>query len=59
MVGWNGRSGNAVAEVHVFMQEFDTQLNRALLLENYADATDVRQRRQTIDEAIEKIKVNI
>ncbi|EIE19000.1 hypothetical protein COCSUDRAFT_54839 [Coccomyxa subellipsoidea C-169] len=41
----------------IFQQEFDTQLQRALNYEDYDQANDIRQRRQTVDEAIEKLQV--
>lgn len=40
----------------IFQQEFDKQLQRALNYEDYDQASDVRHRRQTIDEALEKLQ---
>ncbi len=40
------------------MQEFDCQLQRALNYEDYSEAQNIRQRRQTIDEALGKLRVS-
>ena len=38
-------------------QDYDNQLQRALNYEDYSLANDIRQRRQSVDEAMDKLKV--
>ena len=40
-------------------QEFDCQLQRALNYEDYPEAQTIRQRRQTVDEALAKLQVSL
>ena len=40
-------------------QDYDTQLQRALNYEDYDMANDIRQRRQSIDEAMDKLRVRL
>ena len=39
------------------MQDYDTQLQRALNYEDYDLANEIRQRRQSVDEAMDRLKV--
>ena len=41
------------------MQDYDTQLQRALNYEDYDMANDIRQRRQSVDEAMDKLRVRL
>ena len=40
------------------IQEFDTQLQRSLNYEDYTAAQTIRQKRQTVDEALNKLLVS-
>ena len=40
-------------------QDYDTQLQRALNYEDYDMANDIRQRRQSVDEAMDKLRVRL
>ena len=41
------------------LQDYDTQLQRALNYEDYDLANDIRQRRQSVDEAMDKLRVRL
>ena len=41
------------------VQDYDTQLQRALNYEDYDMANDIRQRRQSVDEAMDKLRVRL
>ena len=41
------------------LQEFDTQLQRSLNYEDYTMAQTIRQKRQTVDEALNKLLVSV